>query len=838
MFVKNRLSTALMIIATVYVVGFCSVYMAREITKADQFSRMSDMWSLFVFNDSTEHALFHEVNLNDFVTAPCPVRGDSLLSVNGLAATTSNYFSLFGTDTPRGEEFEIVFKHEDSLFTTTIATHTIPGALKMQVWLMMILRTLIVFGLIAVALWGFIRQPYSSAVLTLSLFCFTMALQFTVAIGSIADVYAGFHLPMPLIVITYVLSAFTAPLFLKLQLLFPTRNSVYDKHTVICNLLIFLPMAMIAAMAFLMPMEEFIWGNVLSTLILVFGYVLLIRNYKRATVFLEKRQTRLVLLGAGPGLLIYVLFGWFMQFSGKGFSDLPVVTRMLVANIIFLIILTIPASLGYAFGKYRLLQVEGRLKRGTRFLAVNFLLLAVFAGILWVVGEFVLENIGINSQTPILVLGIILAFFFMTLQRQIRHKIEEYFYPERAKLRVLMKDFLATSMTRTESAQFWEELEEKLADGLSAEKIYPVLRVSGKEFFTVDLDEPAPFSPGDAFVRRLESKDNPLLFDEMIASGKIMLSPEQRDWFIERKSAILLPLVTTSGLLGFLVISCKTNGEDFTAEELELLESFSTQTALVAENLELLGERLEKEKLEEQLKVARSIQQGLLPGKIPTVPGLEMSALIRFCLDVAGDYYDIIPLEDGRVVLSIGDVSGKGVGAALLMANLQASLRTAQAMGASLSESAAKINKLVYENTPSDMFITFFMICIDPVTKHMRYVNAGHNPPFLIENDGHEKMLTRGGLLFGVVEDAQYEEGEMTLRSGDTILMYTDGVSEAMDSNDEEFGEKQIAHIVAQNRELPLDELLALVEKEVSVFCGSSSYADDFTLLAARIEAD
>ena len=321
----------------------------------------------------------------------------------------------------------------------------------------------------------------------------------------------------------------------------------------------------------------------------------------------------------------------------------------------------------------------------------------------------------------------------------------------------------------------------------------------------------------------------------MIASGKITLSSEQREWFIKRKSAILLPLVTTSGLLGFLVISSKTNGEDFTSEELELLESFSTQTALVAENLELLGERLEKEKLEEQLKVARNIQQGILPGNIPSVPGIEISALIRFCLDVAGDYYDIIPLEDGRVVLSIGDVSGKGVGAALLMANLQASLRTAQAMGASLSESAAKINKLVYENTPSDMFITFFMICIDPEKKRLRYVNAGHNPPFLVESDGHERMLTKGGLLFGVVENAQYEEGEVSLRNGDMILMYTDGVSEAMDSNDEEFGEKQIAHIVARNRELPLDELLSLIEKEVSIYHGSSSYSDDFTLLAARI---
>ena len=833
---KRKLSTILMIVATVFVVGFCSIYMTREFTKADNFSRMSDMWSLFLFNDTTKHALFHEVNMDDFVGAPYPVRGDSLISVGGLAATTDNYFSLFSTDTPRGQEFDIEFSHNDSVYSTVIATHTIPTALQMQVWLMIILRTLIVFGLISVALWGFIKQPYSSAVLTLSLFCFAMALQFTVAISSIADVYAGFHLPMVCFSLVYIFSAFTAPLFLKLQLLFPARNSVYDKHKVVYNLLIFLPVLIIAPMVILMHREQFIWGNVVPSIMLLLGYVILARNYRKATVFLEKRQTRLVLLGAGPGLIIYVLFGWFIQFFREGFADLPVVSRMLVINILFLIILTVPVSLGYAFGKYRLLQVEGRLKRGTRFFAVNFLLLAVFAGILWAVGEFLLENIGISSQTPILIFGIVLAFFFMSIQRKIRHKIEEYFYPERAKLRVMMRDFLSSSMARTESAKFWEELEEKLADGLSAEKIYPVLRVTGKEFFTVDLDEPAPFSPGDAFIRRLESKDNPLLFDEMIASGKISLSSEQKEWFIQRKSAILLPLVTTSGLLGFLVISTKTNGEDFTSEELELLESFSTQTALVAENLELLGERLEMEKLEEQLKVARNIQKGLLPGNIPSTPGIEMSALIRFCLDVAGDYYDIIPLEDGRVVLSIGDVSGKGVGAALLMANLQASMRTAQAMGASLSESAARINKLVYENTPSDMFITFFMICIDPVKKHLRYVNAGHNPPFLVENDGHETMLTKGGLLFGVVEDVHYEEGELSLQDGDMILMYTDGVSEAMDSNDEEFGEKQIAHIVARNRELPLDELLSLIEKEVSIYHGSCSYSDDFTLLAARIK--
>ena len=834
---KNKFSTILLITATLFVFSFCITILVQEFTKVNNFTQMSDMWSMFLFNDSTEHALFHEVNQNDFVSMPHPVRNDSLISVNGLPASTENYFNFFGTDTPEGEQFEIVFKHNDSLFTTTIATHTISTSLQIQVWLAIILRTLIVLGLITVGLWGVLKQPNSSSVLTLTLFCYSLALQISSSIGSISYVYADFYLPTFLMIAAQILSSFTAPLWLRLQLLFPKRNSFYDKHKILCNLLIFLPIVTSIIQSFFVPYNSNRLLSIYATAMLILGYILLVINHKKSTNFIEKRQTKLVLLGAGPGFLIYVLFGWFVQLFGESYSSLRVVPRMMIANLLFLAILTIPASLGYAFGKYKLLHVEGKLKRGTQFVALNVILLVVFATSLWAVGEFLLKNIGITSQTPILIFGIILAFFFMTLQKHIRFKIEEHFYPERAKLRVMMKEFLASSMARTESEKFWEELEEKLADGLSAEKIYPVLRISGKDFFNDDnLNTPAPFNISDSFIKKLESKDNPLLFDELLASGKITLSKEQQKWFIERKSAILLPLVTTSGLLGFLVISCKTNGEDFTSEELELLDSFSTQTALVAENLELLGERLEKEKLEEQLKVARSIQQGLLPGKLPDVNGLEISALIRFCLDVAGDYYDVILLDNGRVVLSIGDVSGKGVGAALIMANLQASLRTTQAMGASLAESAEKINNIVYNNTPAEMFITFFMICIDPVKKILHYVNAGHNPPFLIDKSGHEKTLTKGGLLFGVVEDAIYEEGELTLTENDMILMFTDGVSEAMDKNEQEFGEKQIAHIVRNNRELPLDDLLALLETKVSSFHGSEFYADDFTLLAARLK--
>ncbi len=835
---NRKLASSLMVAGTVFAVLFCAVYMTRDFTKVINFSNMSDMWSLFVFNDSTGHAQFNEVNMDDFVTPPYPVRGDSLLTVGGLMASQDNYFSLFGTDTPHGKMFDIEFLHDDSVYVTTIATHTIPPALQVQVWTVVILRTLIVIGLITVGIWAYLRRPHSSAVLTLSLFCYTLAGEMTVPFGTISDVYAGFNLPIWLIIGTASLAAFSSPLWLKLQLLFPRRNPTYARHRLLFNLLIFLPTALIIFSTVSGRISNILPGLIVRTLIIGLGYFLLIRNHRMTTVKLEKRQTRLVILGSAPGLVIYTLFFWTVVLFGEWYLGLAVVSRILITNFIFLLMLGVPITLGFAIGKYRLLHLEGRIKRGTRFLAVNFTMLALFAGVLWALVRFVLSGVGLDSQNAILVTGIVLAMLFMWAQRKIRHRIEGYFYPERVKLRRLMKDFLASSMVRAEGEKFWKELEEKLADGLSAERIYPVIRVDGKGFFSGDLTEPTPFIPGDEFLRRLESKDNPLLFDEMIASGKIILSPEQRDWFIRRKSAILLPLVTTSGLMGFLVISTKTNGEDFTAEELELLQSFSAQTALVAENLELLGEKLQKEKLEEQLRVARSIQEGLLPQRIPRVPGLEIAPLIKFCLDVAGDYYDVIRLEDGRVVLSIGDVSGKGVGAALIMANLQASLRTTQAMGARLYESATKINRIVYENTPPEMFITFFMLCMDPVKKCVRYVNAGHNPPFLIKHDGTVKTLSTGGLLFGVTENAIYEEGELQLENGDIVLMYTDGVSEAMDSSEEEFGEKRIATLAAKNRALSLPDLLALIERSVKNFHGEDHYADDFTLLAARILGD
>ncbi len=168
------------------------------------------------------------------------------------------------------------------------------------------------------------------------------------------------------------------------------------------------------------------------------------------------------------------------------------------------------------------------------------------------------------------------------------------------------------------------------------------------------------------------------------------------------------------------------------------------------------------------------------------------------------------------------------------MANLQASLRTTREMNVSLAESTEKINTLVYDNTPSDLFITFFMTSIDPATDRISFVNAGHNPPLMVRSDGRVTKLSEGGLLLGVVRNAEYVEGTTDFKADDTLLMYTDGVTEAMNAEGEEFGEERIISVVKENKAMNPEELLREIERNVEEFHGSSQYSDDFTLIAVK----
>lgn len=277
----------------------------------------------------------------------------------------------------------------------------------------------------------------------------------------------------------------------------------------------------------------------------------------------------------------------------------------------------------------------------------------------------------------------------------------------------------------------------------------------------------------------------------------------------------------------------RANNSPFSESDYNFLKSLSNLAINSIQRTYLLEERIEKERMEEELSLAKSIQDKLLPDQIPEIEGLDLSAITVSSYQVGGDYYDIAETPDGNHIFAIADVTGKGFPAALLMANLQSMLHILLPFQITLPVATERINNLIFQNTPSDKFITFFWGKYHHNSRIFRYVNAGHNPPLLLKNGMNSfRELSEGGLLLGAMESMMpYETVDILLNSGDIVVCYTDGINEAQAANEEEeFGVERLKEIIVKSRDLPSKKIQDAIIKEVNQFAGSTQF-DDLTLL-------
>jgi uncharacterized protein YndB with AHSA1/START domain len=236
----------------------------------------------------------------------------------------------------------------------------------------------------------------------------------------------------------------------------------------------------------------------------------------------------------------------------------------------------------------------------------------------------------------------------------------------------------------------------------------------------------------------------------------------------------------------------------------------------------------------QEYEEAKQIQQALMPKEIPQMPGLEISGSWRPARIVGGDYFDVLEFGASRLGLCIADVSGKGMPAALLMSNLQAVVKGLAAENTSPKELLEKVNRVMWRNTTEAKFITLFYGLLDGNRKTLQYANAGHNAPVLTREDGVQVRLEQGGLILGAFEECIYDQGEIDLRPGDRLVMFTDGLSEAVDGNGEEFGEKRLAEAARGNRQLSAEALHHCLLDRVTDFCGGK-FEDDATVLVIAV---
>lgn len=514
-----------------------------------------------------------------------------------------------------------------------------------------------------------------------------------------------------------------------------------------------------------------------------------------------KRRAKLLNIGAHLALapaFILILIGYA---KGKPFYEAvpgPVVIAALLTGGLF------PLTLAYVVIVHRAMDVRMVLRTGLQYALARRALLFV-----------VLALGGLAAQAPgklsiALLAGSLLAVHYGLPRAQAW--IDRRFFREAYEAEKILAD-LGDEMRSVANP------DEMLS--LASRRIAETLHVDNVSFDSPPL-------PGQV-LSRLKANSAPLSVHTLDQASRAQLGSVQ----------LLVPLSGSADIAGVMRLTGKRSEEAYSPADLRLLKSVAAQVGLAIENHRLAGamaaEMAEREQRNKEMAIARDVQQRLFPHKLPAVPSLEFSGACRPAQSVGGDYYDFIEVPGADLAFAVGDVSGKGMPAALLMAALQASVRGQAMNGVSdLGRFFATVNKLIYDMSPKSHFATLFYGQIE--SGRLRYGNGGHSPCLLLRAEGEHEWLTPSGPGVGMSVRSRYVEATTALRPGDVLIAYTDGFTEAMNATKEEFGDARLQAVAEQVRTLPVNGILQSIFTAVDAFTAGAPQHDDMTLIAIRVK--
>jgi sigma-B regulation protein RsbU (phosphoserine phosphatase) len=346
------------------------------------------------------------------------------------------------------------------------------------------------------------------------------------------------------------------------------------------------------------------------------------------------------------------------------------------------------------------------------------------------------------------------------------------------------------------------------------------------------IDEPE-FQISRGVVEKAAHEGEPILTSD--AQHDPRFSGRESVLGLKLRSILCVPLKLKEAVSGVIYVDNRIQAGIFTEDDLNLLNAIAASAAIAIENARLFQIAVEKGRMERELEMAYKVQSSLIPGEIPKISGWQVAATWVPAREVAGDFYDFFPGKEGQWGLVIADVVDKGMAAALFMANSRSILRASVRGGALPKEAITEANRLVCADAAYGMFLSLVYTVLYPDSGELIYVNAGHNPPLLCRAGEKEPQeLTRTGSLVGVFDDAVYEQRTLHLEQGDFIVFYTDGVIDAINPQEQLFGEQRFREVVQENCELPPEELLAAIQRAVNAFTGSEAPFDDITLMVVK----
>jgi phosphoserine phosphatase RsbU/P len=561
-----------------------------------------------------------------------------------------------------------------------------------------------------------------------------------------------------------------------------------------------------------------------------------------------KRRLNVMIAGCSCALL--PIFPVAMAEAGF----MPMMPLWLV-TICLLMLLLFPLTMAYVIVVQRAMDVRMVIRSGVRYaIASNGLKVArivLTTAIVIATIELAGKSGHRYEAAAIAILGAAVIAGFGHLARLASRWMDRRFFREAYNAEMVLTELSSSVANIRDKKALVETVAQRIADSMHVEQIAVLLERGGRfaPFYAMGFDSSLPpieFDGNAATVKLLRQSHAPskVYFDD--PQSWVHGTPEKEQTNLQTlDTQVLLPVQMKNRVRGLISLGPKKSEAPYTRADLHLLGAVASQTGLALENAELTEhirqEIVQRERLDRELEIAREVQQRLFPQQLPQVKGLDFAGYCRPALGVGGDYYDFIRLPDKCLGIAIGDVSGKGIAAALMMASLQASLRGQTIKPcAKLSEMIQLINRLVFDASAENRYATFFYGQYDPNERILRYVNAGHNAPIVFRRaNAYNKQFFRleeGGTVVGLFPEYPYTEAQLRLEPGDILVAFTDGISEAMSKADLEFGEQKLMEIIEESESRSAADTIKSILDRVDGFTTGAEQHDDMTLVVVRVQ--
>jgi len=568
-----------------------------------------------------------------------------------------------------------------------------------------------------------------------------------------------------------------------------------------------------------------------------------------------RRRLRLLYWGATVSMTPALLVAIGAAIRKTQFEFLP----RWISYPVLLMLLLFPLTLAYVIVVQRAMDVRVVVRQGLQYglakSGIRVLQVIAFSAILSVAFSLATNpNIRLPWKVTVVGLGAVGVLRLGQVAGKLRTWTDRRFFREAYDAERVLSELSDNVRSIVETRPLIETVAGRISETLHIPHIAVLLGGSGpyRPAYALGYGTPPDvmFPLGAGTVKLLTKQKEPArvylddpeswLYRDPEVSEKDRVNLAQLD------AELLLPLSARDKLLGFISLGPKRSDEPYSSADVRLLKSVAAQTGLALENARLMSaiadEVAQRERLNREVEIAREVQERLFPQTLPPISGIDYAGACRPALGVGGDYYDFLALPGGQLGIAVGDVSGKGIAAALMMASLQASLRgEATRASENLAALISNVNRQVFETSSANRYATFFYAQYNPATRQLTYVNAGHNPPMLFHySDGTWKVsrLEIGGTVVGLLESFPYQQGSLTIAPGDIFVAFTDGISEAMNNADEEWGEEQMAETIKLCSGLAPSEIISRVMQAADAFVAGAKQHDDMTLVVLRSRAE